>query len=107
MSAFAAALATLHADPNLGVDAEWQPASGGSWRPLRILLRQPQDIVAGLGSARAVAVEASALIADLAPDAPRRGDRLRRVAPATTWRIETLEPDAHGLSWTLGLAVTP
>jgi hypothetical protein len=106
VNAFAAALATLHADPNISIDAEWQEAAGGAWRPLRVVLRQQQDVVA-LGSARAVALEALVLMADLSPGTPRRGDRLRRLSPLTTWRIETAEPDALGLSWTLGLAVAP
>ena len=56
MSAFAAALATLHADPNLGTDAEWRAAAGGPWKPLRVVVNQPADVVPGLrgGSARAV-----------------------------------------------------
>jgi hypothetical protein len=107
VSAFAAALATLHADPNIGTDAEWQAAAGGAWRPLRVVLRQRQDVIATLGSARAVALEASVLAADMGLDTPRRGDRLRRLSPTTTWRVETAEPDALGLSWTLGLAVAP
>lgn len=107
MNAFAAALATLHADPNIATDAEWQAAAGGAWRPLRVVLRQQQDVLAALGSARAVALEASVLMSDLSPSTPRRGDRLRRLSPLTTWRVETAEPDALGLSWTLGLAVVP
>lgn len=60
-AAFAAALATLHADPNMATDAEWRAAAGGAWRPVRVLLSAPADDVAGLGGpgARASALEAT------------------------------------------------
>lgn len=105
-SAFAAALATLHADPNLATDAEWRAAAGGPWRPVRVLLSAPADAIAGLGGpgARATALAATLRAADLAPDTPRRGDLLRRLSPPETWRIEEVEPDPLGLSWRLSLA---
>jgi hypothetical protein len=105
-SAFDAALATLHADPNLGVDAEWRAAAGGPWRPVRALLSRPSDAVSGLGGpgSRAVAAEATLRAAELAPDTPRRGDLLRRLSPPETWRVEEVDPDPLGLSWRLSLA---
>ena len=108
MSAFAAALATLHADPNLGTDAEWRAAAGGPWKPLRVVVNQPADVVPGLrgGSARAVTSEITVLATEMAPDAPRRGDLVRRLSPLTIWKVEEVEPDALGLSWRLGLAAT-
>jgi hypothetical protein len=104
--AFAAALATLHADPNMGIDAEWRAAAGGAWRPVRVLLSTPSDDVAGLGGpgARAGALAATLRAADLAPDTPRRGDLLRRLSPLETWKVEEVEPDSLGLSWRLSLA---
>lgn len=104
MNAFAAALAVLHADPNLSTVAEYQPAAGGAWVPVGIVLSRPQDVVQGFGQARAIAVSASVLAADW--PAPARGDKLRRISPAATWRVEGAEPDALGLSWQLSLAVT-
>lgn len=104
MNAFAAALAVLHADPNLSTAAEYQPAAGGAWTPVGIVLSRPQDLVAGFGQARAVAASASVLSADWA--VPARGDKLRRLSPATTWKVESVEPDPLGLSWQLSLAVT-
>ena len=105
-AAFAAALATLHADPNMGTDAEWRMAAGGAWRPVRILLSAPADDVAGLGGAgaRAGALEATLRAAELVPDTPRRGDLLRRLSPPETWKVEEVEPDPLGLSWRLALA---
>lgn len=105
-SAFAAALATLHADPNIGTDAEWRAAGGGPWRPVRVLLSTPSDDVAGLGGpgVRAGALEATLRAAELAPDTPRRGDLLRRLSPPETWKVEDVEPDPLGLCWRLSLA---
>ena len=105
-SAFAAAVATLHADPNMGTDAEWRAAAGSAWRPVRALLSAPADDVAGLGGpgTRAGALSATLRAADLAPDTPRRGDLLRRLSPPETWRIEEVDPDPLGLSWRLSLA---
>ena len=105
-AAFAAALATLHADPNMGTDAEWRMAAGGAWHPVRILLSAPADDVAGLGGAgaRAGALEATLRAAELVPDTPRRGDLLRRLSPPETWKVEEVEPDPLGLSWRLSLA---
>ena len=105
-AAFAAALATLHADPNMATDAEWRAAGGGAWRPVRVLLSAPADDVSGLGGpgARAGAQEATLRAAELAPDTPRRGDLLRRLSPLETWKVEEVEPDPLGLSWRLSLA---
>ena len=107
MTAFAGAMARLLADPHMGSDAEWQ-ANGGAWQPIRVLLSAPADAIPGLGSTsgRAIAVQATIQGTDL-PQQPRRGDLLRWGASAlTTYRVETAEPDALGLSWRLGLART-
>jgi hypothetical protein len=103
MSAFDAAIATLLADPNMGSDAEWQAAAGGAWSGIRLLLSTPAELVPGLGatSGRAIAVQATIRTADLT-EPPRRGDLLR--SAATTYRVETVEPDPLGLTSRLGLA---
>lgn len=105
-AAFATALATLHADPNMATDAEWRAAGGGTWHPVRVFLSAPADDVAGLGGpgARAGALEATLRTAELAPDTPRRGDLLRRLSPPETWKVEEVDPDMLGLSWRLSLA---
>ena len=105
-SAFAAALASLHADPNMGTDAEWRTAAGGAWRPVRVLLSAPSDDVVSLGGpgGRAQALEATLRASELAPDTPRRGDLLRRLSPPETWKVEEVNPDPLGLSWRLSLA---
>ncbi len=105
MTAFDAAMASLLADPNMASDAEWQANSGGAWTGLRVLLSAPADAIPGLGSTsgRVLALQATIQGADL-PQPPRRGDLLRWAG--TTYRVETAEPDALGLSWRLGLART-
>jgi hypothetical protein len=105
-SAFATALATLHADPNMATEAEWRAAAGGAWRPVRVLLSAPSDDVGALGGpgGRAQALEATLRTAELAPDTPRRGDLLRRLSPPETWKVEEVDPDPLGLSWRLSLA---
>ena len=103
MTAFDAALATLLADANLGSDAEWQAAAGGTWVAVRVLVSAPAEVVAGLGGpgSRAVAMQVTLRGADL-PQPPRRGDRLRW--GGTSYRVEAAEPDPLGLAWRLDLA---
>lgn len=105
MSTFDLALGALLADQHLGTDAEWQSATGGAWTAIRLLPSAPADVVPGLGATggRAIAVQATLRGADL-PQQPRRGDLLRW--SGTTYRVETAEPYALGLSWRLGLART-
>ncbi len=45
MSAFAQALAALHADPNLGEDAAYLPPGNGTPVPCRVLRRQPDPVM--------------------------------------------------------------
>jgi hypothetical protein len=99
-------MAALLADPNMAVAAEWRAATGGEWRPLRVMLTTAAQEIGALG-ARGVALEAVLRVADLSPDTPRRGDLLRRLSPPETWRIEEVEPDALGLSLRLTLARAP
>jgi hypothetical protein len=106
MSAFDSAMATLLADPNMAIAAEWRAASGGPWRPLRMVLTTAAQEIGAIG-ARGAALEAVLRTTDLAPDTPRRGDLLRRLSPPETWRIEEAEPDALGLTWRLTLARAP
>jgi hypothetical protein len=106
MSAFDGAMATLLADPNMAVAAEWRAATGGPWQPLRVMLTTAAQEIGAIG-ARGVALEAVLRVADISPDTPRRGDLLRRLSPPETWRIEEVEPDALGLSLRLTLARAP
>jgi len=105
MTAFARAIAALHADPNLAAAAEWQAATGGTWVALRLIPSLPEALVPGAPGAgvRAVAVLASIPASDL-PQPPRRGDLLRWGSPMVTYRVETVETDALGVSHHVGLS---
>lgn len=106
MNAFSQALGTLLADLNMGTSAEWQAAAGGSWVPVRVIVSAPSEGSLGFGRAgTAVAKNATLSGADL-PALPKRGDHLRWGAPVVTYRVETSDPDALGLSWRLGLVTT-
>ena len=53
MNAFAAALDTLFADPNLGETALWQAGGIGPGVPVRAIRRRP-DVVVEFGASRAL-----------------------------------------------------
>ncbi len=106
MSAFDGAMAALLADPNMTIAAEWRAATGGPWRPLRVMLTTAAQEIGAIG-ARGVALEAVLRVADISPDTPRRGDMLRRLSPPANWRIEEVEPNALGLTLRLTLARAP
>jgi hypothetical protein len=105
VSAFASALAVLHADPNMATDAEFRRPPG-NWTALRILLSKPADEVPGFGSpgGRAGTIEATVLAADCTPLSPARGDEMR--IASVVHRVEAVDRDALGLSWRLTLAPT-
>lgn len=98
--AFAAAMAALHADPNIGCDAAYRRPPG-DWIAVWVVLASPNDAVPGLAGlgARAGSVTATLLAADATPV---RGDELR--IGSVVHRIEDAVRDALGLSWRLTLA---
>jgi hypothetical protein len=98
-------MAALHADGNMGTDAEFRRPPG-AWLALRITLSKPASDLLGLGGigARAGTIEAVMLAADYAPLSPMRGDEVR--IAGTVHRVEAVEPDALRLSWRLILAPT-
>lgn len=101
---FDRALRTLMRDPNLSIAAEWQPAAGGEWTELRLIRTIPQETIQlDMRTARAGAIEADIRMADL-PQALKRGDLLRWGDPVVTFRVESAEPDALGLSWRATIA---
>lgn len=97
MTVFATALATLHADPNMGVAAEFRHKSY-TWQSCRVILSQPTDII---GAARSGTLMAE-LRAGAVTDTPQRGDQLR--IGATTYTVEDAERDVQALSWKLTLS---
>ncbi len=97
MTAFATALATLHADPNMAVAAQYRRPSY-TWQSIRVIMSQPVDVT---GASVAGTLQAEILTADVA-DEPQRDDELR--IGATTYTVESAEGDVMGLSWRVTLS---
>jgi hypothetical protein len=102
MSAFAAALAALHADPNMA-EAGYYRRPPWPWAPTRIVRTAPNDVMASLGSpgARAGSLSVDVLAAALTTT-PQRGDELK--LGTIVYTVEDSERDTLGLSWRLTLS---
>jgi hypothetical protein len=103
MSAFAQALAAIHADTNVGTPADYRRPPG-PWVPARVVLSSPTDSIGGLGGlgTRAGSIAATILAGDIAPLEPQRGDEV--LLNGIVYRVDDAERDALGLSWRLILA---
>jgi hypothetical protein len=103
MSAFAAALAAVHADTNIGTPADFRRPPG-SWVPARVVLSRPADAMGGLGGlgTRAGNLAATIVAGDITPLEPQRGDEV--LLNGTVHRVDDAERDPLGLSWRLILA---
>lgn len=103
MPAFAAALATVHADSNIGTPADFRRPPG-PWVPARVVLSRPTDNSGGLGGlgTRAGSLAVTILAGDIAPLEPQRGDEV--LLNGTVHRVDDAERDPLGLSWRLILA---
>ena len=99
MTAFAVALATLHADPNMGIAAEYRRPPF-TWQTCRVIRSHPVD---GFGNAIAGSQQADILAADIT-DQPQHGDELR--IAGETFVVESAERDVLGLSWRCVLSAT-
>jgi hypothetical protein len=103
MNAFARAAAALVADPNMGVEAVYLPASGLSF-PCRVVLSRPMEAV---GMALAGRVMASLPVATIA--APVRGDQIRIPSlplPGNCFKVEQVETDTMRAMHDLILSAT-
>lgn len=102
MTAFATALATLHADPNMAEAASYRRPPW-PWAPARIIRTSPNEILGGLGGpgARAGYLYADVLTAALTYT-PQRGDEVKM--GAIVYTVEDAERDALGLSYRLTLS---
>jgi len=98
MSAFAAAMATLVADPNMAVDAVHRRANRMTATALRVVRSMPDQVLPGLGSASfrsgtdVLVVPCAAL-----PLAPAQGDTF--VIGILVLKVLDAEADATGSSW--------
>lgn len=106
MNAFAGMLDTLHADPNFGIAATYQTASG-TLLALRITWAAPTDVVASLAQppVRAGSRQATLLVADLGGLVPQRGDLVG--IGGVTYRVDDAERDPLGLFFTVTLVAAP
>lgn len=97
MTVFATALATLHADANMGTTAQFRRPPY-AWEAVRVILSQPND---AFGVARAGALQAD-MLAGATTDTPQPGDEL--LIAETTYVVESAQRDHLALSWRLTLA---
>jgi hypothetical protein len=97
MTVFATALATLHADANIGTAASFRRPPY-TWQPCRVIVSQPTN---EFGAVRAGSLQAE-LRAAAITDTPQRGDELR--IGADTYTVEDTERDVLALSWRLTLS---
>ncbi len=96
MSAFAAAMAALTGDPNLGTDAVYRAGGTGPPFPLRVLRSSPDRVASAFAtdilSASDILSVAIATLPDLAP-----GDSFALGADLLT--VTHAERDASGTAW--------
>ena len=98
MSAFATAIDTLFADPNLARDAIYEPADAAPF-PVRVIARRP-DALTEFGDARLWSETTRFDVRVAEVPTPRPGDRL--VLDGETFAVQG-EPvrDGERLVWTL------
>ena len=103
MSAFAAAMASLHADANIGSGAEFRRPPL-AWVPVRIVLSQPADALPSFGApgGRAGGIEAILRAAGIARFVLQRSDELR--IDGRVCSVEAALPDSLGITWRLVLS---
>ncbi len=95
MTAFAAALAVLAADPNLGTDATWQRGAGVVI-PLRVLRSSPDQLRDAFGTGLIQASDVLSVPIAVLPDLTT-GDTFTLGADILT--VQHAERDAAGVAW--------
>lgn len=98
MTAFAAAIASLFADPNLAQDAIYLPADGAPVQ-VRVIVRRP-DLISDFASTRIASATALFDLRVSEVAAPRPGDRIELDGEAFMIQGEPRR-DAARLVWTL------
>lgn len=100
MTAFAVAMATIAADPHIGVKATWISRAGGPSLTVRVVpSREEADAFAAapMKGERARA----RIAADALPGRPERGDLI--AFEDQGYKVETVEVDARGVSYVMTL----
>jgi hypothetical protein len=95
VSAFAAAMAALTADPNLGVEALWQRGDDQTL-PLRVLRSSPDQVASAFDSSVITATDMLSVPVAVLPSI-ERGDRF--VLGADTLIVQSARRDATGTAW--------
>ncbi len=96
MSAFAAAMAALAADPNLSVSAVWRAGGAGAGTPVRVLRSSPDLTSAGFETSIVQSTDVLTVALD-AIALPTQRDTITIGAEALT--VQHAERDAAGVSW--------
>ena len=99
MTAFAAAIDLLFADPNLGIDAVYRAGGADPGFPVRVILRRP-DRISEFGETRIVAgtVVIDVRVSDVA--APPEGDTIEVDGAVYVFQGEPIR-DVERLVWTI------
>ncbi len=95
MTAFAAAMAVLTADPNLGTDATWQ-RGGGPVVALRVLRSSPDQLRDAFGTALIAATDVLTVPVAVLPEI-LAGEVFSLGADILT--VQHAERDADGVAW--------
>lgn len=96
MSAFAAAMGVLAADPNLGSDAVYRAGGSGPEVPLRVLRASPDRIGDAFGTSLVQATDVLAVAAAALP-LVEAGDTFALGGDLLT--VQHAERDAAGAAW--------
>ena len=99
MTAFAAAIDVLFADPNLGIDAVYRAGGADPGMPVRVILRRP-DRISEFGETRIVTgtVVIDVRVSDVA--APAEGDTIEADGMVCVIQGEPIR-DVERLVWTI------
>jgi len=95
VNAFAAALATLVADPNLGVDVLWQRGNDPPL-PLRVLRAAPDQVLSSFSVSAITATDILSVPVAVLPDI-QAGDRFWIGGDSLT--VQSALRDASGTAW--------
>lgn len=96
MSAFAAAMVALTADPNLGTAAVWRAGGTGAGTPVRVLRSSPDVTSAGFETSIVQPTDVLTMAVDTVP-APDAGDTITIGAEVLT--VQHAERDAADVAW--------
>lgn len=103
--AFSIAMATIFADPNMAVEATYSPVGGGASSVLRVIRRQPDEMMQYGETAILTDTQIiEARVADLA--SPQEGDVFAIGSENLQLRGEPVR-DILRLAWTLQLVPVP